>query len=341
MNRLITATLTFILTSCSATLADETSTVHFSIGREIECKAEGISEEDEKGIDHWAVIAFNSNNGDEVLSATAMNGADISLTVRSGVLYRAYAVVNYPRFGEFAFDPAGITDEATLMAFPFHLADYTPSSLPMFGETAILANSESASSVVQIRRMVSKIAIRKISLDMREERFRALPFTLCAMYLTNVWCLNTPGADASVQSSPTSWYNAMMYHGSGTNSAVDALVADRNINVAIAQGESYDIEHSFYAMPNGVSQDNDVRSDGWAPRCTRLVIEAIIGNRTYYYPITLPGMKRGYSYMIKEVTIRSLGSLDPELEVPGAVDIQFNVTVPGAWTGTYSISENS
>ena len=52
-------------------------------------------------------------------------------------------------------------------------------------------------------------------------------------------------------------------------------------------------------------------------------------------------MSRGSAYIIEEATVRKLGSLDPEEDIPGAVDVKFSISTPDSWDETYNISENS
>jgi len=328
------------LAACSPPSVEGTSTVHFSVGKSMAGKCTGISEEDEMEISRWAVMLFNAADSSEKFCETASGGADISFTIKSGARYRVYAIANYPSYGDHAIDPGKIEDEETLKQSVISLANYSPSSLPMYGETEIRAIGE-VSSTVPLTRLVSKVVVEKITVDIREERFRSLPFYLKSLYLTNVWCRNSLAEDLPAEDAPELWYNAMGWHGSGNNVAVDALVADRNINAQIPQGGSYVTMHSFFTMPDTVTKAHDKRDAVWSSRCTRLVIEAAIGTKTYYYPVTLPQMKRGAAYIIEEVTIRNLGSLSPEEEIPGAVDVNIAVSVPGTWDQTYTISENS
>ena len=341
MKKLIITSMILALAACSPPLVEGTSTVHFSIGKGMTGKSTGISEEDEKEISHWAVMLFNAAESSEKFCESVSGGADISFTIRSGARYRAYAIANYPLYGEYAIDPEQITDEQTLKRSVISLADYTPTSLPMFGETEITALRGEVSSTVSLTRLVSKIVVKKITADIREERFRSLPFYLKAMYLTNVWCRNSLAEDLPAEEAPELWYNAMGWHGSGSNVALDAMVADKTINAQISPGGSYVTRHCFYTMPDDVTTGRDTRNATWSSRCTRLVIEAAVGSKTYYYPVTLPDMKRGAAYVIEEVTIRNVGSLSPEEEIPGAVDVNITVSVPGAWDETYNISENS
>ena len=339
IKRLATAALILTLAACSAKHEEGTSEIHFSLLSPT--KNTGVSDDNEKEISRWAVFLYNSTDPSEMFISTAGGRSGIDFTVRSGILYKAYAVANYPEYGEFALDPEQFPEESALLGTMISLAHYSPSSLPMFGETSVNAVPGEMSKTIYLTRLVSKIAVERIHADLEEERFRSLPFTLKALYLTNVWCRNSLGEDLPANDSADLWYNAMEWHGSGTNQALDNLVSDRAINALIPQGGYYDTVHSFYTMPNTVTLEQDSRSPSWSSRCTRLVIEAEIGSRTYYYPVTIPKMSRGSAYIIEEATVKKLGSLDPEEDIPGAIDVKFRISTPDSWDETYNISENS
>ena len=73
---------------------------------------------------------------------------------------------------------------------------------------------------------------------------------------------------------------------------------------------------------------------------TRLVLEAQIGEQTYYYAVTLPVSQRNQVYLIEEAVIRKPGSLDPEQDEPGAIEVTFS-TSPDDWSPDYNVTETS
>jgi len=332
-----------ILGLISCTVQDQYLNINFSLANE-NVKSTGISETDEKNIDKWAIILFNKADASDVISASASGNGGITCTVKRGASYVVCTVVNYPEYGDYAFDPTSVESIESLKSTQSGLAEVSPTYLPMFGITDIGTVTNDASWALPVSRIASKVSIEKISLNMQDERVRNLDFTLKSIYLTNVFCKTNYGSAVSyseMTADEAHWYNAMGWHKSGENARLDALLADRAINIRIAQGESYSVLHSYYCMPNPAPASNDSRNGVWSIRCTRLVIEALIGTKTYYYPVTIPEMARNSSYRITEAVIRKLGSLSPEEEIPGAIDVTLKVEVPEGWGNEYNISENS
>ena len=121
---------------------------------------------------------------------------------------------------------------------------------------------------------------------------------------------------------------------------VDRLLAETGLDISVTASRPHSQEHVFYFYPNPLPESLDTRSGTWARRRTRLVLEAQIGERTYYYAVTLPESQRNRTYLIEEAVIRKLGSLDPELDEPGAIDITFS-TSPDDWSPVYNVTETS
>ena len=75
----------------------------------------------------------------------------------------------------------------------------------------------------------------------------------------------------------------------------------------------------FNAYPNLNSADDQVAD-------TRLVVEATLDGRKYYYPVTMPKMESNKSYEISELKITRPGSDDPDKPIE-IVDQDFKITV--------------
>ena len=71
-----------------------------------------------------------------------------------------------------------------------------------------------------------------------------------------------------------------------------------------------------------------------------MVIEATLGNKRYYYPVTIDGMQRNHNYIVTEAVIHGPGSLDPEQEIPGVLDVSLSITTD-SWDSEYYINEAS
>ena len=315
---------------------DPMQEVVFSVTEDTKATS-GISE---TAVRHWAVMLFDTANSAAWYYATSASGADITCVARKNRAYRAYAIVNYPEEGLGAFDPSAIGSEDELKTFSSYLGRNSLSSLAMFG-SVFLDQLPSGRTAIQISRLCSRVSIQKVSLDLTDAAYAGKEFKINALYLTNVYCGGTLLEDHSTPLDDDAlWYNAMGWHGSGSIEATDALVGDRGMSVAVANGASYTVTHSFYTYPNATGADSDSRSGTWSPRCTRLVIEGTLGNKRYYYPITIPGMKRNHSYNITEAVIHGPGSLDPEEEIPGVLDVTLTIS-SNTWDSEYYISENS
>ena len=306
-------------------------------------KATGIVASNESRIDHWAIMIYNSANPAECYRKSSASGGSISLWVGAGKSYRAYAIVNYPLYGSAYFNPNDVESEDALKYWVSDLEGNEASSLVMFGAVDLGAVSGNTTRTISVSRLVSKVGIQKITRNFSDANQASRSFTIRKIYLTNVFrgsYLSRDYTSSEVVSDDELWYNAGGYHASGTVGALDDLTADASLSVSLSNGASYTTAHYFYAFPNTLPAGTDPRGATWSPRHTRLVIEAQIGSGTYYYPVTIPTMARNNTYVITEATIRNLGSLDPEEEVPGAIDVTFS-TSTDLWEGNYSITEYS
>ena len=294
----------------------------------------------ELAVNHWAVMLFDVANPAAVYRAESSSSNDITCVARKGRSYRAYAIVNYPTEGLGEFNPASIGNEGELLGYASYLSGNSPSGLVMFGYANLQNLPVSGTTHISISRLCSKVSILKITVNMEDAKYEAMTFTLDALYLTNVFTKSTFGDDEIPSADSPYWYNAMGWHGSGSVSSLDLLLGERGINTVIDNGASYTTPYCFYTYPNTVSQYDDHNDAEWSARCTRLVIESTLGGKKYYYPVTLPDMKRNHNYIIEEAIIRRPGSLDPEGEIPGALDINLSIN-EGTWDTEYNIYEET
>ena len=321
--------------SCSMTLVPEDEGLCDSVFaiRGV-TKSTGVSEYAETNVTHWSVMLFDAGNEHAWYYASSDGDNDIHCTIRKGRPYRAYAIVNYPQ----DFSPSLIQGESQLLQYESFLWSNTPDALVMFG-SRVFPEAPSGVSPIPVERLCSKVVVDKISVNMEDPVYASRDFTLDAVYLTNVCTYSTLGSDYSMpEADYRFWYNAMGWHGSGTLRTLDLLLGDKGIGIKIGNGFSYDSGHTFYTYPNTVTDDST--EEEWSPRHTRLVIEATLGGKKYYYTITLPAMSRGVSYTISEAIIRKPGSLDPEKNVPGAIDASITIT-EDPWDSEYHTSEES
>lgn len=316
--------------------AAATVKVTFSILDEMaSTRRTNVGPEDERMAGHWVLLLYRDG---KLADYGVSTSGDITREMETGD-YTACAVVNAP---EDAFRPESA---GTLTQWESTLSDLADNALPglvMAGRRnlRIPEGTESGAQAIPVDRLVFKSGVRKISVRMEDPSLAARPFVLKAVYLTNCPRKTRLGQDLSVAdlSGESLWANRM---GIQPDPPGNGLLADTGIDAAVTATSPHTVPHFFYGYPNPVGADGDSRSRGaWSPRCTRLVIEAAVGGKTYYYPVTLPATARNRTYIAEEAVIRGLGSLDPEEEVPGAVEAVFSASVQ-EWAPEYAIHEQS
>ena len=288
----------------------------------------------EAAVDDWALLLYRDGRLAE--AGTSSSGSEIRKTLPAGE-YTAFAVVNPPA----SFAPAGFPDPGALAGAESALGDNAPGRLVMAGRRSVTVPVPDGSvQRIGVDRLVCKAGIRKISVQFANPDLAALPFILKGIYLTNCYGKSRYGSDwtaGDILSDASLWHNRMGFH---PETGVDALLAETGLDISVTPDRPHTQEHVFYFYPNPLPETLDTRSGTWTRRRTRLVLEAQVGERTYYYPVTLPESQRNRTYLIEEAVIRKLGSLDPEKDEPGSIEITFRV-VPDDWGPEYTVTENT
>ena len=320
-----------LLAGCRGTVGElsENTDVTFSI---FEADSRTTVTSGEGSVGNWVLLLYR----DGKLVDVGMSGtkAPIQRTLKAGS-YTAYAIANPPS----SFIPEAYSTFAMFSRAESNLRDNYPSQLVMFGsQTISVPVRNGRPQAIVVNRLVAKIIIRKISTDFIDPSLQSRTFRLNAIYLTNCYGKTHIRRDenaSEMEANASCWYNRM---GFDIDSGVDDLLADRRIDATITASSPYDQEHHFYCYPN--QADRDSRSENWSIRHTRLILEAEISGKTYYYSITLPAMQRNKTYIVEEAVIRNLGSTDPEKDEPGSIDIFFDTSIDD-WGQDYMVHENS
>ncbi|MCQ2159148.1 MAG: fimbrial protein [Bacteroidales bacterium] len=259
------------------------------------------------------ILVFRGNDIDAYGQTASGNAVTVSCTEGERTIY---AVVNGP-------DCSGVATVSQLKEKTFSLGDNTCEKVIMTGSvTKTLAPSTEPVSI-EVHRLLSRVVVKNIKRDMSAASLASMGFTLTACYLTNVPGNGNIGDTASA----TTWYNVGQ-NDPNLPSNVSNLIYDKISNGILANTKSYDKVHTFYSLPN-------VRSS----KALRLVIEATMGEKTYYYPIDVPSLTSNQSYEISNVTIKRPGSDSPD-KVVSFDDISFTVKVAD-WDGSKSVQEFS
>jgi hypothetical protein len=289
--------------------------------------------EGDTAVDTWALLLYR--NGKLAGTGTSATGAPIRLEELEAGAYTAWAVANPPA----SFQPEGYPDQSAFAAAESDLRDNGPARLLMTGSLSFrVPVPGDAPLSIGVERLVCQVGIRKISTAFTDPVLASLPFTLKAIYMTNCYAktrlerdLTEPEMDAGT----AFWYNRMGFR---SDSGVNTLLRDGDIDTAVSPASPYTQAHGFYCYPNPATADD--RSGDWSIRRTRLVLEAEIGGHPCYYPVTLPPMQRNRTYLIEEAIIRNMGAGDPEEDIPGVIDLVFR-TGTGSWAPEYTVHENS
>ena len=288
----------------------------------------------ERAVDDWALMLYK--DGQLVEAGTSDSGSAIRKTLATGT-YTAFAVVNPPA----SFDPDAYPKLSSLKSAESALGDNEPDRLVMAGSRSVTVSvPDGKTQRIDVDRLVCKAAIRKISVRFSDPLLAARTFNLKSIYLTNCYGVSRYGNDlesTDLVSDVSYWHNRMGFH---SDRNVNDILSETGLNAPVSVDTPHTQEHAFYFYPNPLPETLDSRDGTWTRRRTRLVIEAEIGGRTYYYPVTLPTSQRNKTYLIEEAVIRKLGSRDPEKDEPGAMDIYFR-TETDDWYPEYEVTENS
>ena len=237
--------------------------------------------------------------------------------------YRIAAVANYPESGPGTLNHNDIRGAGELSGKTALLSDNAPGQLMMYGEETFIPHSSgpgepAAEKTVSVTRLVSRIEVRKISVDFSSRADLAgKTLLLRGIFITNAYRTSCYGHDysyADLSSDRNAWYNTMGWHrGETAISELDMLLGDSELDIPIADGGSYTEEHVFYAFPNPIPPGLDSREIfPWSSRRTRLVIAGEIEGTIGYYTVTLPPMARNVIYSAGDILITGRGASDPE-----------------------------
>ena len=314
---------------------------------------------DEKPITRWAWFVFDQDSGALVFKGLAQPGESVTRSFPTGV-YDIFAIGNYPLTGRYALDFDALFTRNQFFALKTGLEDNAPGELVMAGTTEngrleVLQTSgdELLEASLHLQRLVSKITLESVTRLFSSATLGAREMRLKHVYLTNVCTESRYARDFGTADLPVNaaeWYNAMGWHHAAGRTplpAIDRLVGERGLDLPLVQEQTTGIGRSFYYFPNPMDESADSHAESWAgPRCTRLVLETELGGRTYYYQATLPreyaGVPVGRNAALSiRCTLTKPGSMDPEQEIPGAMEVSFSSTVVNDWDITYTVNEES
>lgn len=311
---IVAGTLSSCNKNCSSIGPENTTVVNmkFNVSSTAYTKA-SASDVNETVINNTQIFVFrNDGSLDAYKSADAASEITVSCTTGDKEIY---ALVNAP-------EESSVTSKSELLAKTSSLTDNSKDGLVMLGK--LTAKLEAAGSFnIPVKRIVAKLSINQVSADFTSEAYKKMSFKINSIYAINA----VGDVNYALDGNPTKWFNKSAYC---DTDAKDLLY--QNINDAEVTSESpFDTPTSFYVYPNNTEQDS--QAEEFCPRYTRIVVETTLGDKKYYYPISIPGIDSNKTYTITNLTVTRPGSISPDVPVT-SYECKFNVTVVDWETGT-------
>ncbi len=206
-------------------------------------------------------------------------------------------------------------------------------NLIMEGSSKLTVTDTDASVTVKVQRKVCKVSLMAVH-NQLAMNYRNLDFVLTRAFLLNA--VGESPLSISVEDkgyTPDEWLNKRCLYMS--EEGLDLVQEVFSPDITLDYNDSFTQKTSFYCYPNLTEEDSFSKT--WCARRTRLVVETTLGGETYYYPITLPVLKRNHIY---EVT---LNVVHPGTDVPDDQYIPVSGTVNileiDEWGETTEITE--
>ncbi len=283
-----------------------------------------VTEGADLALDKVQVMVFNGAGALEASTDLVTAGSSLQLDIEPGQK-TICAVGNVPS----KCTPGSLSE---LYAQEYSLSSNSPSKLIMSAFESMMVK-QSGTINLSLERLACKIVLDEIMRSFSEAAYDELPLTIKRIYLSNVAAVADLSASGGV---PGSFVVEKGVIGN-LSAAYKALLVDEGLNQVLYDNDSYNVVHTFYAYPNGVT-DDEFGGDSFHARRTRLVVECEYNGAVCYYPITLPGLEpgnyrgtleRNKVYHITNLTLTRPGAPDPDVPTGEVSSIQ---------TCTFSIS---
>lgn len=204
--------------------------------------------------------------------------------------------------------------------FKNQVANLTDDNLKDFVMTGYIQKrlDPSATVSLSIERLAAKVVLQSLKTDFANTPYEGMKLSNIKIYLTNVHAKKHfwNGSEASVGVILNS---TKLVPADTSSCTMRGMIAD------VVNGEvgdaGHNISHSFYAFENLAETETSTT------RFTRLVIQADLNGKTYYYPVNVnqpyfgyvagnghKGIKRNTEYRIS-VTVKRPGATDPDATI--------------------------
>ena len=265
-----------------------------------------LSEDNERKINNVQVFVFRTNGALDAYTCSDTK-SDIKLSCTTGSKI-VKAVVNAP-------DLSSISKMEDLQNSITSLTDNSLTNFVMTGSEGLDVKTDQ-SLTINVSRIAARLAIEKVSVNFTSQAYRNMDMKIHRIYAVNV----AGNTSYDLSSAPTVWHNQKALQ----TSTLDAMLMDDVADVKVTEEQPYTTGSYFYVYPNKVSEEP--QDEAASARPTRIVVETILGETTYYYPITIGNIAANTKYTISNLTITRPGSLDPDIPVTSK-ECSFTISV--------------
>lgn len=290
----------------SENIAEETAEISVRVSSRAFIGKAALSENNEQKVNNVQVFVFRGN-GELDAYASSDTKADIKLSCTTGSKI-VKAVVNAP-------DLSSISKMKDLNSSITSLTDNSLTNFVMTGSDNIDLNTDQTLTV-HVSRIAARLAIEKVSVNFTSQAYRNMDMKIHRIYAVNV----AGNTSYDLSAAPTVWHNQKALQ----TGAPDAMLMDDVADVKVTEEQPYTTGSYFYVYPNKVSEEP--QDEAATARPTRIVVETILGETTYYYPITIGNIAANTKYTISNLTITRPGSLDPDIPVTSK-ECSFTISV--------------
>ncbi len=305
------------LSSCnkncdSSKIEEATVEMNFNVSNSAFTKAIA-SDANETNIRNTQIFVFrNDGSLDAYRSVDASSNIKISCTTGEKDIY---ALVNAPA-------EASVSSKTELLAKTSKLADNSIDGLVMFGKVLGIQLNESGNIDIPVKRLVARLSVNKITSDFTSVAYQNMTFKVNSIYAINV----AGDINYGLNESPAIWLNKSKF----CDDTAKELLYQNTGNAVVTQTSPYETPASFYVYPNKTAQDS--QAEEFSARYTRVVVETTLGDKKYYYPISIPDIESNKTYTINNLTITRPGSISPDVPVT-SYECAFSVSVTDWETG--------
>lgn len=304
---------------------ETTGKLNLSVNVESETKAALYTEmkDYEKAVNRLQIFVFDNTGKLNMYQDADPTKTSFNIVVSTGSK-TVYAVVN-------GSDLSSVTTLSALKARTAALSANSTTATTGFvmsgSATCTVSTSSTATAAITVSRLVSRVALVSVTNN--------LPDAYGSITISNAMLINVPGIqNLECTLSPGTWLNPMG-RVSGTSNIINGstYVADcpaltfNSISKSVALGSSLSLTepYLFYSYPNNTTTDVTGYVTSFSAAKTRLIVTAVIGGSTYYYPVTLDKLERNKAYSVG-LTISGLGSTEPNTPVSKA-SLTVSITV--------------